>query len=98
MRQCLGGWCARRESCGHYHAEPDKWGTPPSERLCDTGKDKPTRLNDREASVDMHQAMHEAHLIMLQAAKYPETVNKKSATDARAAITYFCKLWLRAKQ
>lgn len=28
---CMGGWCATRASCGHYHA---KDRTEPAENLC----------------------------------------------------------------
>lgn len=34
---CMGGWCPRRNSCGHYHAE-DR--SEPAESLCvDEGGD-----------------------------------------------------------
>ena len=33
---CLGGWCALREHCPHYHAEDRSF---PSERLCRPGSD-----------------------------------------------------------
>jgi hypothetical protein len=97
MRQCLGGWCARRESCGHFNAEPDKWGTPPSERLCDFGETAPATLYDAIEAIDAHQAMQEAHMIMLQSIKYPDTVNKQSSDSAREFITQFCKHWLGIK-
>lgn len=33
---CMGGWCALRDHCRHYHAA-DR--TTPSERLCRPGQD-----------------------------------------------------------
>ena len=33
MKQCMGGWCHRRNTCAHHHA-PDIRGTEPVERLC----------------------------------------------------------------
>lgn len=35
-RPCMGGWCARRDTCSHYTAES---GRTPSERLCIPGQD-----------------------------------------------------------
>lgn len=32
IRPCMGGWCARRESCPNYHS-PHQW-LKPAERLC----------------------------------------------------------------
>lgn len=28
---CMGGWCAKREACAHYHAQDRRY---PIERLC----------------------------------------------------------------
>jgi hypothetical protein len=33
---CMGGWCAQRDHCGHYHAQ---FRGQPSERLCVPGRD-----------------------------------------------------------
>lgn len=35
---CMGGWCARREDCDHFHA---KNTAKPVERLCPHGEDDP---------------------------------------------------------
>ena len=35
MTPCLGGWCARRGQCPHYHRQ----GQTPEERLCLAGRD-----------------------------------------------------------
>jgi len=94
----MGGSCDVRENCAHYHAEPDTWGTPPSERLCDFGETKPAPLCSLASVVDIHQTMKEAHLIMIQGAKYPETVNKLSISAARSAITDFCQHWLKVSK
>ena len=32
---CMGGWCAVRESCGHYYRDTVLY---PSERLCDADR------------------------------------------------------------
>lgn len=37
MTGCMGGWCASRAACAHYHAE----GQEPAERLCPKGKERP---------------------------------------------------------
>lgn len=36
VSSCMGGWCAKREHCGHYHSENRE---EPSERLCAPGQD-----------------------------------------------------------
>lgn len=46
---CMGGFCALRERCAHYHAEA-RW--EPSERLCRPGQD---------GISDVVPAMHIAH-------------------------------------
>jgi hypothetical protein len=33
---CMGGWCAKRDHCQHYHAEDRR---EPAERLCEPGHD-----------------------------------------------------------
>lgn len=36
---CMGGWCAIREKCSYYHAEPrERFSGAPFERLCEPGK------------------------------------------------------------
>lgn len=35
MTACMGGWCAKRDHCTHYHC-PDKG--QPAERLCAPGE------------------------------------------------------------
>lgn len=37
MKQCMGGWCVRREKCPHYWAP--KSSQEPSQRLCVSGRD-----------------------------------------------------------
>lgn len=40
---CMGGWCRRRNSCQHYHAERSQ---AVSERLCEKGRDEPESMRD----------------------------------------------------
>jgi hypothetical protein len=35
-RACMGGWCALRDHCPHYHAS---FRGEPAERLCPPGRD-----------------------------------------------------------
>ncbi len=37
LQSCLGGWCALRDHCPHYHATTASHD--PSERLCYPGED-----------------------------------------------------------
>lgn len=32
---CMGGWCVKREKCGHYHSTSQR---KPNERLCEPGR------------------------------------------------------------
>ncbi len=36
MIACMGGWCARRDKCPHYHSAETR---NPAERLCPPGMD-----------------------------------------------------------
>lgn len=36
LQPCMGGWCAKRNRCQHYHAESSR---EPAERLCEPGDD-----------------------------------------------------------
>lgn len=36
-QSCMGGWCAKRDRCPHFHAATP-WRTP-VERLCAPGRD-----------------------------------------------------------
>lgn len=36
VQSCMGGWCTKREHCGHYHSARRE---EPSERLCVPGQD-----------------------------------------------------------
>jgi hypothetical protein len=36
LQACMGGWCAKRDWCAHYHAEDRR---APAERLCRPGQD-----------------------------------------------------------
>lgn len=43
MRQCMGGFCGQRDSCGHYVAG-ERIGVLPAERLCERGRDVPSPI------------------------------------------------------
>ena len=94
----MGGWCKVREDCAHHHAEPDTWGTEPAERLCEFGQEEPAPLSNLLSTIELHQAMVEAHRTMIQGTKYPETVNKLSISASRSAITDFCQHWLKVSK
>lgn len=36
LKACMGGWCAKRDHCPHFHAENRR---QPAERLCVPGAD-----------------------------------------------------------
>ncbi len=36
---CMGGWCAKRGYCPHYHSAASGTHPEPSERLCAPGAD-----------------------------------------------------------
>jgi hypothetical protein len=46
---CMGGFCAQRETCKHYHAEGIARVRPPAERLCTRG------MTDQWISLDGHR-------------------------------------------
>ena len=50
-RQCMGGWCRRRESCAHYSAPPTP-GLNAAERLCEPGRDEPLRNERAKLAAD----------------------------------------------
>lgn len=35
-KQCMGGWCRKRDYCEHYHASDNR---APVERMCEPGRD-----------------------------------------------------------
>jgi len=42
---CMGGWCAQRERCAHYHAAaPMK----PAERLCPKDEEQPEPIKQQK--------------------------------------------------
>jgi hypothetical protein len=47
MRACMGGWCALRDHCAHYHSD---WRGQPSERLCIPGQDGASDIADVQVS------------------------------------------------
>lgn len=51
---CMGGWCARRESCLHYREGTTQ---PPADRLCEKGHDDPTLFlpEDRRQAEEVQQ-------------------------------------------
>lgn len=51
LRQCMGGWCRRREVCGHHRA-PEQPGVAPAERLCEKGRDNPLRADAERMRAD----------------------------------------------
>lgn len=42
LHPCMGGHCAHRESCAHYHAGTHDERAHAAERLCERGRDVPT--------------------------------------------------------
>jgi hypothetical protein len=46
---CMGGWCARRDHCPHFHAEDRR---QPAERLCERGHDGMPATLQHEPTTD----------------------------------------------
>jgi hypothetical protein len=91
MKQCQGGFCKVREDCAHYHAPAVRWQEP-ANRLCPAGEDKPHPIaTNRAGSIRLHQSMAEAHMVMVQALKYPDTVNQSAVALAMDRIAAFCR-------
>jgi hypothetical protein len=50
---CMGGFCGRRDSCAHFHA--DSWGMQPAERLCARGLERPMPVRRAMRTEDQQQ-------------------------------------------
>lgn len=78
LQSCMGGRCARREQCGHYHAATET--QEPAERLCTRGLDG----DQQKESADMTRIRFstEARVEQVQALLKPEGTTTRQIADA----------------
>lgn len=60
---CMGGWCAQRDKCPHYHAV--NRGAP-HERLCISGQDGVMVRTTKQGAVMRHRLIHAADRLMTE--------------------------------